>query len=202
MNILKKGRRSRGRPGRPDFEARTEVVHRAAVRPRCGRPAVDSVPRRRVARQRKNNGLGEAKAGPVSTAAERRSMQVSGHGSAARGINRSKSSHRVTATSTPEMAAVTRTTVSGRLATSSATAARPARRSGPRADRNATARSGKSDSASSGPRLDRPHQLTHDLRLGPAAPMDVQEHRRPEQPQCLRARPERRNAIDVAPGNA
>src|SRR5262249_21968614 len=131
---------SRGRPGRPDFEARTKVVHRAAAtisfRQTDRRLSAETI----SSRQRKNNGLGDAKAGPVSATAEHRSMLVSGHGSATRGIDQEIIITQRHNQSTLSSGIAPRIVcpASSPLSSSSATAASPARRSGPRDDRKAT----------------------------------------------------------------
>ena len=172
------------RPGRPDFEVRTEVVHRGRRGRLSGGPAVDSVAvRESPTADRKNNGLGDAKAGARSTAAERRSKVVSGR-PAACGIGSTIVAY-VIAIQLRETSTRTSGSVSGPVRGElgdgrEARALRPARRP----QRHGQER--QEQFQLTRPPLDPRHELPNDLGLRPASPVDVQEHRRPEPAQGVR----------------
>ena len=110
----------------------------------------------------------------MSATAERRSMLVSEHGSTDRAVIFAHDHRHFNSGNVDWINGFARPGAAKR-----ATAARPARRSGPRDDRIATARSGRSESSSPGRRSILRHELPHDLRLGSTSPVHVQEHRCP-----------------------
>ena len=174
-------------PGRSDFEVRTEVVHRAAVDGSSRRTSRRLSAATNCPRRRKNNGLGDAKARPGSATAERRSKVVSEPGPTDRFVIFAHGHRHFNSGNVDRIKGF----APARCSANRATAARPARRSGPRDDRSATARSGRSDSSSPGRRSIRATSCRNDFRLRPASPVHVQEHRRPQPPQGVRPQTQR-----------